>query len=154
MHAVEAIAAGEVVAVKGGHIVDGAAVAGLPGAIRDSAFQIAAGCFLAALTHDEFDGVMMRVNHSCEPNVGMGGNVLLVSMRDIAAGEELTIDYALFLADPGFAMECRCGAAACRGVLTGTDWMRPDLRERYSGWFSWWLQQQITRTQNHPGDDL
>jgi len=51
-------------------------------------------------------------------------------------------------------MECRCGAAACRGVLTGTDWMRPDLRERYSGWFSWWLQQQITRTQNHPGDDL
>jgi len=73
VHAVEAIAAGEVVAVKGGHIVDGAAVAGLPGAIRDSAFQIAAGCFLAALTHDEFDGVMMRVNHSCEPNVGMGG---------------------------------------------------------------------------------
>jgi SET domain-containing protein len=38
---------------------------------------------------------MMRVNHSCEPNVGMGGNVLLVSMRDIAPGGELTIDYAL-----------------------------------------------------------
>jgi hypothetical protein len=29
--------------------------------------------------------------------VGMGGNILLVSMRDIAAGEELTIDHALFL---------------------------------------------------------
>lgn len=68
---------------------------------------------------------MMRVNHSCEPNVGMGGNVLLVSMRDIAAGEELTIDYALFLGDPGFAMECRCGAAACRRVVKGTDWMPP-----------------------------
>jgi len=26
-------------------------------------------------------------------------------MRDIAAGEELTIDYALFLGDAGFAME-------------------------------------------------
>jgi hypothetical protein len=86
VHAVEAIAAGEVVAIKGGHIVDGAAVAGLPEAIRDSAFQIAADCFLAALTQDEFDGVMMRVNHSCEPNVGMGGNVLLVSMRDIPPG--------------------------------------------------------------------
>jgi uncharacterized protein len=151
VHAVEAIAAGEVVAVKGGHIVDGAAVAGLPEAIRDSAFQIAPDCFLAALTHDEFDGVMMRVNHSCEPNVGIGGNVLLVSMRDIAAGEELTIDYALFPADPGFAMECRCGAAACRGVLTGTDWARTDLRARYPGWFSWWLQQQIAQAQNHPG---
>jgi uncharacterized protein len=149
VHAIETIAGGEVVAVKGGHIVDGAAVAGLPEAIRNSAFQIAADCFLAALTRDECDGVMMRVNHSCEPNVGMGGNVLLVSMRDIAAGEELTIDYALFLGDPGFAMECHCGAAACRGTVRGTDWMHADLQERYRGWFSWWLQ-QVTATR----DDL
>ena len=70
VHALEAIAGGEVVAVKGGHIVDGAAVAGLPEAIRDSAFRIAADCFLAALTRDEYAGVMMRVNHSCEPNAG------------------------------------------------------------------------------------
>jgi hypothetical protein len=53
VHAIKAIASGEVVAVKGGHIVDGAAVAGLPEAIRDSAFQIGADCFLAALT-DEY----------------------------------------------------------------------------------------------------
>jgi hypothetical protein len=150
VHAVEAIAGGEVVAVKGGHIVDGTAVAGLPKAIRDSAFPIAADCFLAALAHGEYDGVMMRVNHSCEPNVGMGGNVVLVAMRDIAAGEELTIDYALFLADPGFAMACRCGTAACRGMVRGTDWMRTDLQARYRGWFSWWLQQKITQAPDHP----
>src|SRR5436190_18708673 len=154
VHAVEVIAAGEVVAVKGGHIVDGRAVAGLPQAIRESAFPIAADCFLAALTGDEYDGVMMRVNHSCEPNVGIGGNVLLVSMRDIAAGEELTIDYALFLGDPGFAMPCRCGTAACRGVVKGTDWMRADLRARYRGWFSWWLQQEMTQAQDHPRRSL
>jgi uncharacterized protein len=145
VHAIEAIAAGEIVAVKGGHIVDGSTVAGLPGAIRNSAFPVAADCFLAALTLEEYDGVMMRVNHSCEPNVAMGGNVVLVSMRDIAAGEELTIDYALFLGDPGFAMECRCGAAACRAVVKGTDWMRADLQQRYRGRFSWWLQQKITQ---------
>ena len=114
VHAVEAIAGGEVVAVKGGHIVDGPAVAGLPQAIRDSAFPIGPDLFLAALTPGEYEGVMMRVNHSCQPNVGMGGNVMLVAMRDIAAGEELTIDYALFLADPGFAMDCRCQTAAGR----------------------------------------
>jgi len=62
---------------------------------------------------------MIRVNHSCAPNVGMGGNVLLVAMREIAAGEELTIDYALFLGDPGFSMDCRCRTAACRGVVRG-----------------------------------
>lgn len=139
VHAVAAIAAGEVVAVKGGHVVAGSVVAGLPEAIRDSAFPIAPGLFLAALTVDEYDGVMMRVNHSCEPNVGMGGSTLLVSMRDITAGEELTTDYALFLGDPGFVMECRCAAPACRGVIRGTDWMRADLRARYRGWFAWWL---------------
>jgi hypothetical protein len=150
VHAVEAIAAGEVVAVKGGHVVDAATIAALPEAIRDSAFPISAGLFLAALSGEEHDGVMMRVNHSCQPNVGMGGNVLLVSMRDITAGEELTIDYALFLGDPGFAMACRCGTAACRGVVRGTDWMRTDLRERYRGWFSWWLQRKITQAQDDP----
>jgi len=150
VHAVEAIAAGEVVAVKGGHIVDGATVAGLPDALKDSAFPIAADLFLAALAPGEYDGVLMRVNHSCAPNVGIGGNVLLVAMRDIAAGEELTIDYALFLADPGFTMACRCRTAACRGTVTGTDWIRPDLQARYRGWFSWWLQQKITHTQGHP----
>src|SRR5690242_1382543 len=153
VHAVEAIAGGEVVAVKGGHIVDDTAVAGLPEAIRDSAFPIAADCFLAALAHGEYDGVMMRVNHSCEPNVGMGGNVVLVAMRNIAAGEELTIDYALFLADPGFAMACRCGTAACRGMVRGTDWMRTDLQARYRGWFSWWLQQKITSTRDYRSEE-
>jgi uncharacterized protein len=159
VHAVEVIADGEVVAVKGGHIVDGSAVAGLPGAIRNSAFQIAADCFLAALTRDEYDGVMMRANHSCEPNVGLGGNVLLVSMREIAAGEELAIDYALFLGDPGFAMECRCGTAACRGVVRGTDWMRTDLRVRYRDGFPGGSAEDrtnpgrpepVTRTDNAP----
>ncbi|MGH3401812.1 MAG: hypothetical protein ACRDRJ_04720 [Streptosporangiaceae bacterium] len=73
----------------------------------------------------------------------MGGNVLLISMRNVAVGEELTIDYALFLGDPAFVMECHCGTAACRGAVRGTDWMSTDLQERYQGWFSWWLQQQI-----------
>ena len=134
------------VAVKGGHIVDGATVAGLPDALKDSAFPIAADLFLAALAPGEYDGVLMRVNHSCEPNVGIGGNVLLVAMRDIAAGEELTIDYALFLGDPGFAMECRSATAACRGTVTGTDWLRAGVRERYRGWFSWWRSPTASTT--------
>lgn len=74
----------------------------------------------------------------------------LVSMRDIAAGEELTIDYAMFLADPDFAMACRCGTAACRGAVTGTDWTRPELQRRYQGWFSWWLQRQIADQRGGP----
>ena len=32
------------------------------------------------------------INHSCGPNVGFAGNVVLVAMRDINAAEELTTD--------------------------------------------------------------
>lgn len=56
VHAVEAIAGGEIVAVKGGHIVDSSAVANLPEAIENCAFQIAPDHFLAALIHDEYNG--------------------------------------------------------------------------------------------------
>lgn len=41
VHAVVPIGAGEVVAVKGGHIVDGRVVTGLPEAITDSVFPLA-----------------------------------------------------------------------------------------------------------------
>jgi uncharacterized protein len=152
VHAIAPIAAGEVVAVKGGHLVDAATVAALPDNIRDSGFQIADDLYLAALREDEFDAVMMRVNHSCEPNLGMGGNINLVAMRDIAPGEEVTIEYALFLyGGPEFALDCHCGAVGCRGVLRGTDWMRADLQERYRGWFSWLLQNKIA--EQHQGLD-
>lgn len=143
MHAVAPIAQREIVAVKGGHIADAATVAALPESIRNSGFQIADDHYLAALGPDEYEGVMMLVNHSCETNVGMGGNILLVSMRDIAPGEELSIDYALFLGDPNFSMECFCGTGTCRGMVKGTDWTREELQHRYRGWFSWWIQQKI-----------
>jgi len=143
VHAVVSIAAGEIVAVKGGHLVDRATIDALPDHIRGSGFPLADDIWLAALTPAEHDGVMMRVNHSCAPNVGMGGNVVLVSMRPIDAGEELAIDYAMFLGHHEFEMPCNCGAPSCRGVIRGDDWRRPELQERYRGWFAWWLQQKI-----------
>jgi SET domain-containing protein len=70
-------------------------------------------------------------NHSCDPNLWWVGPYELAACRDIAAGEEVTNDYATSTDDPGFTMACSCGSASCRGVITGGDWRRPDLRERY-----------------------
>jgi uncharacterized protein len=138
LFAVEAITAGEVVAVKGGHIVDTATVHALPEQLQNSEIQIAEGLHLAALTDEEYEPVMLFINHSCEPNVGFAGNTVLAAVRDVAAGEELTTDYALF-DTPSTTMECNCGTASCRGVITGDDWRNPTLRERYAGWFSRYL---------------
>jgi SET domain-containing protein len=59
----------------------------------------------------------MYINHSCDPNCETEedeqGKVWIMSMRDIAAGEELTYDYLLYEGD-GDA-PCSCGSEMCRG---------------------------------------
>ena len=58
------------------------------------------------------------INHSCAPNVVVDiteGRVFFVSLRDIAVGEELLLDYRVGGNAP--PMPCRCGAANCRGFL-------------------------------------
>ena len=136
--AVAAIAKDEIVAIKGGHIVDTAGLHTLPERLRNSDIQIADGFHLVALEEAEYEPVMLFLNHSCEPNVGFAGNTVLVAMRSIDPGEELTTDYALF-DDYDGEMECRCGTATCRRSINGRDWRRRDLQRKYGGYFSSYL---------------
>jgi uncharacterized protein len=140
--ATAAIGKDEVVAVKGGHIVSTATLQSLSGRLRNSEIQITDDLHLAALDDDEYEPVMLFINHSCDPNVGFAGNVVLVAMRDIQPGEELTTDYALFDDYEG-SMPCQCGTRDCRGVINGHDWQRPDLQRKHAGYFSWYLQRRI-----------
>lgn len=144
LHAVEPIAEGDVVAVKGGHVVSTATLRTLGDPLPNSEVQIADGLHLVALTESEYDAVMLYLNHSCEPNVGFGGNTVLVAMRDVPAREELVTDYAMFDDYEG-SMTCSCGTPSCRGTIDGQDWQRPDLQRRYDGYFSWYLQRRIDR---------
>jgi hypothetical protein len=70
-------------------------------------------------------------NHSCDPNLWWADAYTLVARRPIAAGEEVTSDYATSTGVAGFAMDCACGSSLCRGVITGADWRRPELQARY-----------------------
>jgi hypothetical protein len=94
---------------------------------------------------------MLFINHSCEPNVGLAGNVVLAAMRDISAGEELTTDYALF-DDHDQTMQCRCGTPSCRGTVSGRDWQRPDLQREYGSYFSTYLQHRLSHLPDHQRD--
>ena len=136
--AVAPIAGDELVAIKGGHIVTTAALRSLPERLQNSEVQIAGGFHLAAVEDAEYEPVMLFINHSCEPNVGFAGNIVLVAMRDVAAGEELTTDYALF-DDADDPMTCNCGTSSCRGTISGRDWQLPELQRRYGSYFSWYL---------------
>lgn len=84
-------------------------------------------------------------NHSCDPNTWMQDEVTIVARHDIQAGEELTIDYALFMLDDSYIMaeKCRCGAAHCRRVITGKDWQKVQVQKEYAGHFSPCLNEKI-----------
>jgi D-alanine-D-alanine ligase len=72
------------------------------------------------------------LNHSCDPNSWLAG-LDLVARRDIAAGEEITADYATFCSGTMEPFECWCGAPECRGKVTGDDCLQPFVTERYRG---------------------
>ncbi|MGP3934607.1 SET domain-containing protein [Nonomuraea sp. KM88] len=72
-----------------------------------------------------------KSNHSCDPNLWWTGPYSLAARRDLLPGEELTSDYATSSSAPEFAMDCRCGAGLCRGRVSGEDWRRAELQERY-----------------------
>lgn len=96
---------GEVIARMAGPVVND---------IRQHTLQIGAGRHL----HDTwFSGFFL---HSCEPNVALDMQALTVTaLADIAPNSYLYMDYAqtedvLFRQFP-----CSCGAASCRGWITG-----------------------------------
>ena len=64
-------------------------------------------------------------------------------MHTILPGEEVTIDYAMCDGTAYDEFDCACGAATCRGRVTGADWRNPALWERYAGHFSPYLERRI-----------
>jgi uncharacterized protein len=90
------------------------------------------------------------VNHSCNPNAGFSGQIALVALREILPGEEICIDYAMCDGSPYDEFDCACGAPNCRGRVTGNDWQRPDLQQKYAGFFSPYLQRRIDQSQSKP----
>ena len=131
--ATESIAAGTTVAAFGGIVVDGCELRALGDTVCHHALQIDDDLFLASLP--PFDPADY-VNHSCDPNCGIVGGVLLVTLRTVDAGEELCFDYAMTDSDDYDEFTCLCDTLECRGVVRGSDWKLPELRSRYEGWFS------------------
>jgi hypothetical protein len=75
------------------------------------------------------------LNHSCEPNCRFEPSREIVTVRAVAAGEELTIPYDWahradverhpdhYFWDPRWTFRCRCRAPSCRGLI---DRYRPE----------------------------
>lgn len=137
--AIKPIKKGELVAVFGGVVYEWDTFVNLPEIERSLCIQVEDNFFLVPRPIGEGD----YVNHSCNPNAGLSGQIALVAMRDIIPGEEVCFDYAMSDTRPYDEFECLCGAPNCRGRVTGSDWQIPELQERYAGYFAPHVQRRI-----------
>jgi hypothetical protein len=141
VYALEPLTAGERVAVWGGEIVSGKQLSQIPPQLSPYSVQVEEDLYLVSSQEGPADWV----NHSCDPNAGLSGQIVVVAMRDIAVGEEVCFDYAMSDSSPYDEFDCNCGSANCRGRVTGNDWRNPVLQQRYAGYFSPYLQRRIER---------
>ncbi|HSB01242.1 MAG TPA: SET domain-containing protein [Anaerolineales bacterium] len=140
--AFQPVHAGELLMVWGGRVLDEHGLEALPAIARRLSIQVEEGLYLVPIGPPE---PADYVNHSCDPNAGMSGQIAVVAMRDIAAGEEVCIDYAMCDGSPYDEFECACRMPNCRKQITSNDWKKPELWERYAGYFSPYLQRRIDR---------
>ena len=147
LFAATALGAGEIVAIKGGRIITRETLSTLQAKLGPAEIQIGDDLFICPVSEEEREGSMIFSNHSCDPNIGVRGQIVFVAMRDIEAGEELTHDWAM-TDDDDSSTECRCGARNCRRTITGKDWQLPELQVRYGVYFSSYLLEKIKRSRS------
>lgn len=138
----ELILKDELIAIWGGYILNKTQVLALPKDEQEHTVQVGDEHYLAPLTMDDPADF---INHSCDPNCGILGQIIVVAMREIQPGEEITFDYAMTDSSPFDEFDCRCGSPKCRGRVTMDDWRLPDLWQRYDGYFSTYLAKRINK---------
>jgi hypothetical protein len=71
------------------------------------------------------------INHSCDPNCGLTGDLFLVAICDIGKDEELFFDYSTTMLERRWEMDCKCGTAICRGRIRDFDTLPENLQQHY-----------------------
>ncbi len=135
----EKVRANEMLIVWGGEIVTGEMLREMWEEKHRLSLQVEEDLYL--VTSNE--GAADWVNHSCNANAGLVGQIVLVALRDIRVGEEICFDYATSDGSPYDEFECHCGAKTCRHHVTGNDWKLTELQVRYAGHFSPYIQRRI-----------
>ncbi len=90
----EPISKDETLIVYGGHVITTADFCSLSEELHAYLYQIRDDLFMGPTSADEVS-IADFLNHSCNPNAGFRGEIVLVAMRDIVVGEQVTIDTEL-----------------------------------------------------------
>lgn len=80
------------------------------------------------------DSVDDLINHSCEPNAGLRftkTGILLVAIKDIDVGEEITWDYSTTMFENPWKMKCDCRTNSCRKIIGDFMLLSPETQKKY-----------------------
>ncbi len=85
------------------------------------------------------------MNHSCAPNSGIKGQIILVARKKIDADKEITFDYETTEIEGcgGMPFICNCQSKSCRNRIDGNAWRNKKFQKKNQGYFSWYIQQKI-----------
>jgi SET domain-containing protein len=142
--AIQEIKKGEDVLVYGGLIIHSDETAEYWSLMGHIGTQIDNDFFIVPANREEIKSTG-TINHSCEPNTGFKEQIQLVAIKDIQAGEEITLDYAFCESTHPMNFTCSCKSENCRGSITNNDWMIPDLQKRYGKFFSPYLRKRFEK---------
>jgi len=140
--ALDAIEQGELISLWGGRMVQKSELDPSMPRFTQRVLQVDEDLYILTAEEPEPNDCF---NHSCEPNLGFFGQIGLVAIRDIHAGEELMFDYAMSDGGPYDEFDCYCGSPICRKKITGNDWKLPKLWKKYEGYFSPYLARRIKK---------
>lgn len=101
------------------------------------------GFYLGPSNLNQMDDVEF-MNHSCNPNVGIKGQIILVARRNILPGEEVCFDYETTETNQESFL-CNCGEKNCRKKITGNAWKNKSFQKKNKGFFSWYIEEKIKR---------
>ncbi len=84
-------------------------------------------------------------NHSCEPNAGVKGQIILVARTLIVPDEEICFDYETTenQSSIGMGFTCHCGHSSCKHEINGIRWNKVDFHKKNREYISWYLQKKF-----------
>ena len=86
------------------------------------------------------------LNHSCDPNAFLDFSCLCVrALKDIQAGEEVTINYAATEYEMHDSFPCDCGSPACLRIIRGFKFLTREQQLKLKPYLAPYLLRRLNR---------
>lgn len=139
----EKIIMGETIAIWGGKIYSAEEIDSLSKkypSISTHPFGVFDGFYMGPVKPDDPPDDAEFFNHSCLPNAGIKGQIVLIARRDIPAGEEICFDYETTEnTSNALGFKCNCKSNKCREMINGDAWLDPNFIRANKEYLSWYI---------------